>query len=96
MVTGFQEDIPYCSTGTSSKKQKKALSTSQPQFRSQNTPATIQADQILLAPQELATNNKSDNFNNNINRLLKLPKSLRTTMPSFEWEIKKKIKNQRS
>ena len=48
-VTGVQEVIPYCSPGTSSGKQKKARSTSQPQIRSENTPATIEADQILLA-----------------------------------------------
>ena len=32
-----QEEIPYCSTSTTSGKQKKARSTSQPQFRSENT-----------------------------------------------------------
>ena len=47
--TGFQEDIRYCSLETSSGKQKKARSTSQPQFRSENTPATIEADQSLSA-----------------------------------------------
>ena len=48
MVTGIQEEIPYCSSGTSSGKLKKARFTSQPQFRSENTPATIEADQTLL------------------------------------------------
>ena len=90
MVTGFtreirqhphmtmetQEKIPYCSTSTSSGKQKKARSTSQTQFRSENTPATLEADQILLAPQQLATNSNSANFNNNISKISKLPKSL--------------------
>ena len=38
IVTGVQEETPYCSTGTSSGKQKKARSTSQPQFRIENTP----------------------------------------------------------
>ena len=47
MATGVQEEIPYCSPGTSSRKQKKALSTNQPQSRSGNTPATIEADQVL-------------------------------------------------
>ena len=74
MVTGLQEDIPYCSLGTSSGKQKKARSTSQPQFRSENTPATIEADQILLALQQSAMNSKSANFNNNNIRIWKLPK----------------------
>ena len=42
-MTATQEEIPYCSPTTSSGKQKKARSTSQPQFRSENTPATIEA-----------------------------------------------------
>ena len=40
MVTDVQEEIPYCSSGICSGKQKKAHSTSQPQFRSENTPVT--------------------------------------------------------
>ena len=83
-MTATQEEIPYCSPTTSSGKQKKARSTSQPQFRSGNTPATIEADQILLALQQLATNSNSANFNNNISRISKLPKSLTTTMPTFD------------
>ena len=84
MTKETQEEIPYCSTSTSSGKQKKARSTSQPQFRSENTPATLEADQILLALQQLATNSNSANFNNNINRISKWPKSLTTTMPAFD------------
>ena len=61
-VAGFRDDIPYCSLGTSSGKQKKARSTSPPQFRTENTPATIEADQILSALQQLATNSNSVNF----------------------------------
>ena len=71
MVTGFQEGIPYCSPGTSSGKQKNARSTSQPQPRSENTPATIEAGQILLTLQQLATNSNSAYCNNNINRISK-------------------------
>ena len=84
IVTAVQEDIPYCSSGISSGKQKTARSTSQPQFRSENTPATIEADQILLTLQQLATNSNSANVNNNSNRFSKLPKSLMTTMPTFQ------------
>ena len=84
MVTGVQEDIPYRSPGTASGKQKKARSTSQPRFRNKNTPARIEADQILLALQQLTENSNSANFNNNINRILKLPKSLTTAMPTFD------------
>ena len=83
MVTSVQEEISFCSPGTSSGKQKKARSTSQPQFRNQNTPATIEVDKILLALQYLASNSNSAIFNNNINRISKLPKSLTTTMPTF-------------
>ena len=84
MVTAVQGEIPYCSSGISSGKQKTAPSTSQPQFRSENTPATIEADQILLALQQLPTNSNSSNVNNNSNRISKLPKSLTTTMPTFD------------
>ena len=71
MTMETQEEIPYCSTSTSSGKQKKARSTSQPQFRSENTPATLEAEQILLALQQLATTRNSANFKNNIRRISK-------------------------
>ena len=89
MVTAVQEEIPYSSSGISSGKQKKARSTSQPQFRSENTPPTIEADQILLALQQLATNSNSANVDNNSNRISKLPKSLTTTMPTFDGKSEK-------
>ena len=85
-MTGIHEEVTYCSPSTSSGKQKKNRSTSQPQFRSENTPATIDADQIVSALQQLAINNNSANFQNNINRISKLPKSLTTTMPTFDVE----------
>ena len=88
-MTGVHEEVTYCSPSTSSGKQKKNRSTSQPQFRSENTPATIEADQILLALQQLANNNNSANFHNNINRFSKLPKSLTTTMPTFDGKTEK-------
>ena len=89
MVTAAQEEISYCSPTTSSGKQKKARSASQPQFRSENTPATIEADQILLALQQLPTNSNSSNANNNSNRISKPPKSLTTTMPTFDGKSEK-------
>ena len=89
MMTATQEEIPYCSPTTSSAKQKKERSTSQPQFRSENTPATIEAGQILLALQQLATNSNSVNFNTNISRISKLPESLTTTMPTFDGKSEK-------
>ena len=88
-MTLTQEEISYCSPTTSSGKQKKTRSTSQPQFRSENTPAIIETDQILLALQQLATNSNSANFNNNISRISKLPKSLTTTMPTFDGKSEK-------
>ena len=88
-MTGVHEEVTYCPPSTSSGKQKKNRSTSQPQFRSENTTATIEAEQILLALQQLADNNNSANFHNNINRISKLPKSLTTTMPTFDWKTEK-------
>ena len=87
MKTTVQEEIPYCSPGTSLGKQKKARSTSQPQFRSENTPATIEADQILPALQQLASNSTSANINTN--RFSKLLNSLTTTVPTFDGKSKK-------
>ena len=88
-VTGVNEEVTYCSPSTSSGNQKENRSISQPQFRSENTPATIEADQIMLALQHLANNNNSANFLNNINRISKLPKSLTTTMPTFDGKSEK-------
>ena len=91
MVTGVQEETPSCSPGISSGKQKKVRSASKPQSLSGNTPATIEADQILLAFEQLASNCNSANFkNNNIkNRISKLPKSLTTKMPTFDGKSEK-------
>ena len=88
-MTGIHEEVTYCSPSTSSGKQKKNRSTSHPQFHSENTPATIGADQILLALQQLANNNNSANFHNIINRISKPPKSLTTTMPTFDEKTEK-------
>ena len=88
-MTGIHEEVTYCSPSTSSGKQKKNRSTKQPQFCSENTPATIEADQILLALRQLANNNNSANFHNNINRISKLPKSLTTIMSTFDGKTEK-------
>ena len=89
LVTEVHEEVMYCSPSTSSGKQKKNRPTSQPQFCSENTPATIEADEILLALQQLTSNNNSTNFHNNITRISKLPKSLTTTMPTFDGKPEK-------
>ena len=88
-MTEVHDKFTYCSPSTSSGKQKKNRSTSQPQLRSENNPATIEADQILLALQQLASNNNSANFHNNKNRISNLPKSLTTTMPTFDGKSEK-------
>ena len=95
MVTGAQkeicnrlhmirEEVPSYSPGISSGSQKNARSTSQVQFRSEKNRAIIGADQIIFALQQLVTNNISAIFNNKINRISKFPKSLTTTMPTFD------------
>ena len=89
MVTGVHEEVTYCFPSTSSGKQKKDCSTSQPQFRNENNPATIEADQTLLALQQLANNNNFANFHNNFIRISKFPKSLTTTMPTFDGKSEK-------
>ena len=89
MVTGVHEEVTYCSPSTSSGKQKKNRSTSQPQFRSETTPATTEADQILLTLQQLANNNNCADFHNSKNRNSKLPKSLTTTIPTFDGKSEK-------
>ena len=88
MATGVHEEITYCSLSTSSGKQTNC-STGQPQFRSEITPATTEADQILLALQQSASNNISANFHNSIIRISKLPKSLTTTLPTFDGKSEK-------
>ena len=89
MVTRFQQEIPYCSPSTSSGKQKKVRCASQPQFCSENAFAAIEADHILLALQQMASNSNSANLNDNINRISKLPKSITTTLPSFDGKSEK-------
>ena len=88
-MTGIHEEVTYCSPSTSSGQQKENGSTNQQQFCSENTRATIEADQILLALQQLASNNNSAKFHNIINRISKLPKSLTTTMPTFDGKTEK-------
>ena len=88
-MTRGNEEVTYCSPITSSRKQKKNCSTSQPQFRSENIPATIESDHILLALQQVANNNNSSKFHNNINRISKLPKSLTTTMSTIDGKSEK-------
>ena len=88
-MTGVHEEFTYCPPSTPSGKQKKNRSTSQPQFRSENNLATIEAHHNLLALQPLADSNNSADFHNNINKTSKLPKSLTTTMPTFDGKSEK-------
>ena len=89
LTTETHEAIPYCSPGISSGKRREARSTSQPPFRSENTRATIEADQILWPIQKLALNSNSANFNKSISTMSKLNKSLTTTMPTFDRKSEK-------
>ena len=57
---------------------------SQPEFRSENTPATTKADQSLLALQQLANNSSFANFENIFCQVSKQPKSLTTTTTTFD------------
>ena len=50
--------LSYCSPSTSLGEQKKNRSTSQPQFRSENSPATIEADQIFVGPSAVGKSQK--------------------------------------
>ena len=84
MVTGDYEEITYWALSTSWGKQKKNRSTSQPQFLSENTRATVETDQILLALQQLGNNNSCANFRNNINRCSRFAESLATTMTTID------------
>ena len=88
MVTGVQEEVTYCSPGTSSGKQKKARSTSQSQFLSKSTSATIEADQIVLALQQLATKSNSANLNNNINSISFVAQTPENDNGHLRWEIR--------
>ena len=88
-VTRVLKEVPCCSPRTSSGKQKKERSKSQPKCRSEITPAAIEADQLLLALQKLGNNNNYANFNNNFNRISQLPESLTTTMPIFDGKTEK-------
>ena len=63
-MTGVHEEVTYCSPSTSSSGKKKNRSSSQRHFGSDNIPATIEADQFLLALQQLASNNNSAKFHN--------------------------------
>ena len=43
-MTGVHEEVTYCSPNTFSAKKKKIRSASQAEFRSEDTPASIEAD----------------------------------------------------
>ena len=87
IVTGAYEDIWYWSPGNTSGT--KVRSSIQPQFRSENNPATIEADQFLSALQQLARNSNLANFNSNRSRISKLPRSPSKAMPTFDGKSKK-------
>ena len=85
MVTGVQGKIPYCSLGTYSRKQKKVSSTVEPQFRSKNTLVTIEADQFCWPFSSWPPTGTPPTSTKFINRILRPPKPLTATMPTFDW-----------
>ena len=89
LVTGVPEEITCCSSVTSSGKQNKTRSASQLQFCSEIPLATIEADQILLVFQQLASNTNFAIFNCNIQRNYKLTTSLTTKTPTFDGKTEK-------
>ena len=76
-------------TGPAVQFQECTKRTDHRQFRSENTSASIEADQTLLDIQQLANNNNYATSNDNTNRNSKLPKSLTTTMPTFNGKSEK-------
>ena len=68
----------------SSGKQKITRSGSQPKIRSENVPATIEAHQFLMVFQQLQNNSNFANVINKIHRISELPKSLTTTLRTFD------------
>ena len=86
MVTEVQEEIDYCSLELRQERKGGALYKSAT-ISQRKLPC--EEDQILLALLQLATNSSSAYFNNNINRISKFPKSLTTTMPTFDGKSEK-------
>ena len=86
-VTRVQEEITHYSPETSSGNQKKIRSVNQSQVRTENTPATIEADKNLLALRQLANFSNSLNFRKKHSRICRLSQALPTTMATFDGEI---------
>ena len=84
MTTGTQEEIPCCSPILRREKKRRRAPQVSHNFAVRTPPATIEAEQIFLALQQLTTNSNSANFNNNISRISKLPKPFTTTMLTFD------------
>ena len=89
IVTRVQEEIPLDFV----RKTIEVALHNQPNFRSENIPAAINADQILLGLQQMAFNRVSAICINIINRISKLLKSLATTMSTIDCDATIHIKN---
>ena len=83
MVTGFHVEVTKIMERRRSNRSQVTLQVSH-NSDSEDTPATVEAEQILQALKQLANNSNSANFNINPHRISKLPKSLITTMPTFD------------
>ena len=85
----FHEEATYCSSVTSSRKQKKTRSAIQPKIHSENFSATIEPVQIFLALQQFANKRNCAIFNSNVHKNFKLSKSLTTIKPTFDGQSEK-------
>ena len=84
----FKKKSPIAPLGPLQEK-KKAGCKSQSQFGSENTPASIEANQFIVVFQQLVRNCNSINFNIKNTQFSKLAKSLTTTVPTIDWKCEK-------
>ena len=89
MLKRGREKNMYCSRKTSSGKQKKIRSSSQPQFCRKNTPATCEAHRILLALQQLLCKSHSTSFDQIISGMSKWSRSLTAAKPTIDGKCNK-------
>ena len=84
MVTGVHEEVMYCSPAHLKESRKRIALQVDLNSETKTPLRRLRQTKFWLALQQLANNNNSANFHNNINRISKLPKSLTTTMPTFD------------
>ena len=82
-------EIPNCSSESFSGRKVKCALRVNGNSAAKTPLATIETEQILSALHQLATNSNSVNFNIRLNIFSKLPKSITTTMPTFDRKTEK-------